>query len=252
MNRIRCILPALIVLAALPAHGDALRVATASNFRPAMLELARQFEADSGHEIDVIAGSTGKHFAQIVHGAPFDLFFAADGERPQQLELRGLGLPGGRFRYALGILVLWSPQAALVDSAGAVLREGGFRHLAIANPVLAPYGRAAMEVIEALGVRERLQDRLVRGENVAQALQFVDSGNAELGFVALSQLLADDRCGRGSCWKVDAELYGAIEQQALLLSDKPAAREFLQFVQSPVAAAIIQAHGYELPAKEAR
>jgi molybdate transport system substrate-binding protein len=226
---------------------DEIRVATASNFRTAMTALANEFEVETGHQATVITGSTGKHFAQIIHGAPFDVFFAADRERPEKLESEGLTVPGSRFTYAFGKLILWSPQADYVDVGGRVLKQGNFYHLAVANPQLAPYGRAAREVLENAGLWESLSKRLVRGENVAQAFQFVHSGNAELGFVALSQLKDGDHLSTGSHWPVPPEMYGAIEQQAVVLRDNRAAREFMSFVQSARAARIIRTHGYETP-----
>jgi molybdate transport system substrate-binding protein len=229
------------------ASGEPLRVATASNFSATMRELAERFEAETGQRVSVITGSTGKHYAQIVNGAPFDLFFAADRERPRRLEQQGRTIPGSRFTYALGVLVLWSPEPDLVDPAGQVLQQASFRYLAIANPALAPYGRAAFEVIEALGLGAALSGRLVRGENVAQAYQFVSSGNAKLGFVALAQLQGNGHRLAGSFWRVDSGLYHPIEQQAVRLTELAAGRDFMEYVRSPVAAAIIRASGYGLP-----
>ena len=241
------VLQVLIPGVAGAAAADQLRVAVASNFRPAMLQLAERFEEDSGRELTLIFGSTGKHYAQIVNGAPFDAFLAADAERPLRLEREGHALPGNRFTYAVGRLVLWSPSADLVDDKGGVLRSDRFRHLAIANPLLAPYGAAAREVLLALGLWEALQARLVRGENIAQAYQFVASGNAELGFVAGAQLVTRGTVAAGSSWEPPAALYAPIEQQAVLLSDSPAAHAFAAFLQSEEARALIRAAGYDLP-----
>ena len=221
--------------------------ATASNFSVTMRQLADEFQELTGQPIAVFSGSTGKHYAQILNGAPFDLFFAADRERPERLEREGLAVAGSRFTYALGILVLWSPTSDFVDPAGAVLRRGDVRFLSIANPELAPYGRAALEVIEALDLSASLRGRLVRGENVAQAFQFVHSGNAELGFVALSLLQGDESKPEGSYWHVDRRLYSPIEHKAVRLSDHPAAREFMDYLRSPGAVAKIRAHGYHVP-----
>jgi molybdate transport system substrate-binding protein len=222
---------------------DQIRIATASNFKTAMVDIATLFEQESGHEVMLISGSSGKHYAQIVNGAPFDAFFSADEERPIRLEKSGLAIPGSRFTYAIGKLVLWSPQAGLVDAQGAVLNKAGFRHLAIANPDLAPYGRAAKEVLLSLGVWDEIGDRLVRGENVNQAFQFVHSRNAELGLVAFSQLKAAP--AGGSYWLIPQDLYQPIRQQAVLLSDKPAARDFLESVQSEESREMIAEHGYQ-------
>jgi molybdate transport system substrate-binding protein len=226
---------------------DSIQIATASNFRDAMSSLANNFELESGHELVLIFGSTGKHFAQIVHGAPFDAFFAADAERPTRLEKEGLTIAGSRFTYAGGQLVLWKPAAGSVKLDEAVLQNGQFRHLAIANPDLAPYGRAAAETLKSLGLWEALSDRLVRGENIGQTFQFVMSGNAELGFVAWAQLKSAPGLANNAIWLVPANLHQPIKQQAVLLNDKPAARAFMQFVRSEAAAGIIREHGYTVP-----
>lgn len=228
------------------AAGD-LRVAVASNFRPAMERAAAPFEQTSGREVTLIFGSTGKHYAQIVNGAPFDAFFAADAKRPRRLEREGLAVPGSRFTYAIGQVVLWSADAQLVDPAGRILKSDRFRHLAIANPDLAPYGEAARAVLLGLGLWDALQPRLVRGENIAQTFQFVRTGNAELGFVARAQLQVPGREFPGSTWTPPQALYPPIEQQAVLLKDSPLARSFMAYMQSPEAAAILRAYGYDSP-----
>ena len=226
---------------------EEIRVAVASNFRDTMSALAHQFEQASEHEVTLIFGSTGKQFAQIINGAPFDAFFSADIERPELLERDGLAVSGSRFTYAVGKLVLWSPQAGYVDPDGKILGRGDFGHLAIANPDLAPYGRAARETLEALGLWNQLGKRLVRGENIGQAFQFVNSGNAELGLVAWAQLRHKDAAIDGSYWLVPTRYYNPIEQQAILLQDTVAARMFMSFIRSEDSARIIRAHGYELP-----
>ena len=226
---------------------DEIRVAVASNFRDAMTALASQFEQASAHQITLIFGSTGKQFAHIRNGAPFDAFFSADSERPELLEHDGLAVPGSRFTYAVGKLVLWSSRAGYVDPDGNILERGDFAHLAIANPGLAPYGRAARETLEALDLWNELGNRLVRGENIAQAFQFVNSGNAELGLVAWSQLRRNDATIGGSYWLVPEHYYRPIEQQAILLQDTLAARLFMSFIRSDESVKIIRAHGYDLP-----
>jgi molybdate transport system substrate-binding protein len=229
-----------------PSAGE-IRVAAASNFADAMRALAASFEGQTGHHVTLSFGSTGKHYAQIRNGAPFDVFFAADAERPRLLEQEGVARRGTRFTYAYGRLVLWSPDKELVDPDGRVLERGNFRYLAIANPKLAPYGRAAREVLQARGLWDGLGGRIARGENVAQAFQFVNSGNADLGFVARSQI---ERLGprvEGSCWDVPAALHRPIEQQAVLLRATDAARDFLTFVRSGHGFGIIRAHGYDTP-----
>lgn len=240
-------LAALLLLASCSTGLQAaeLVIAVASNFQPAMHQLARRFEAKTGHRLRLVTGSTGKHYAQVHNGAPYDLFFAADSERPLRLEQEGLARPDSRFTYALGALVLWSPDTSLVDSAGEVLRGDAFGRLAIANPRLAPYGRAARETLVALGLWASLQDRLVRGENIAQAFHYVYSGNAQLGLIAHAQLRTLDV--PGSRWPVPAELHAPIEQQAVLLKDTLAGRDFLAYVRSAEAVAIIRQFGYAVP-----
>lgn len=237
------------VLACLAAAGVAVaaevRVAVASNFASAAKEIEAAFEARSGHDVKLVFGSTGKHYAQIVHGAPVDVLLAADERRPRRLEEES-GAARGRMTYAQGRLVLWSPKPGLIEDGRTLLESGEFRHLAIANPRHAPYGMAAREVLEALGLWDRLQPRIVRGENIAQALQFVDSGNAELGLIAASQLTPERR-DSGSFWEIPSELSAPFDQQAVLLRDEPAAREFFEFLAGDEAAAIIRRHGYGIP-----
>jgi molybdate transport system substrate-binding protein len=223
---------------------DEIRVAVASNFSSTLQALAHKFEAATTHKIRLISGSTGKHYAQIKHGAPFDVFFAADRKRPQRLEREGIGLAGSRFTYALGNLVLWSPKSNFIDAKANVLRQGKFQHLAIANPKLAPYGRAAKEVLKNLGLWKTLSLKLVRGENIGQAFQFVSSHNAELGFLAFSQVKKLQSRIEGSIWKIPPRLYNPIQQQAILLKDSPATQAFLRFLKTKEALGIIKAHGY--------
>jgi molybdate transport system substrate-binding protein len=228
-------------------RADEIRVAVASNFRPAMEAAAARFERATGHQVVLIFGSTGKHYAQILNGAPFDAFFAADAERPQRLEREGRAVPGSRISYAVGQVVLWSADATLVDADGQVLASDRFRHLAIANPELAPYGAAARAVLQHLDLWEGVETKLVRGENIGQAFQFVVSGNAELGFVARSQLAAPGRAFEGSSWTPPQALYPAIEQQAVLLRASSAGRAFMAFMQSDEVAGILRAYGYDSP-----
>lgn len=229
---------------------EQLRVAVASNFIPPARALGELYEKQTGHKVTLIPGSTGKHYAQIVQGAPFQVFLAADAERPQLLEARGLTLAGSRFTYARGRLVLWSPRADLVDSEGEILAQDEFRHLALANPRLAPYGEAAQAVLEAHGLWQPLQGKLVRGESIGQTYQFVASGNAELGFVAYSQVYMPGQSFEGSVWKIPADLYPPIEQQAVLLEDTEAARGFLELVASAEGRKLIREFGYGTPASD--
>ncbi len=226
---------------------EKIHVAVASNFTGAIETLSERFEAKTGHTVTLIFGSTGKHYAQIENGAPFDVFLAADVRRPQRMEQDGIALPGTRFTYAVGKVVLWSPRVGYVDPKANVLERGGFRHLAIANPTLAPYGKAAQEVLQARGVWDELSGRIVRGENIGQALQFIRSGNAELGFVAWSQVKRPGRSVEGSWWEIPQTLYSPIEQQAVLLKDSKAARAFLLYIRSDEARDVIRGYGYGTP-----
>jgi len=224
-----------------------LQVAVASNFAAAMTRIAQQFEVDTGETVSLSFGSTGKHYAQIRNGAPYDVFFAADERRPQLLEEEGIAASGSRFTYAAGRLVLWSPIEGFVDPHGRVLGEGTIRFLAIANPDVAPYGRAAREVLQAMGRWDGLAGRIVRGENISQSFQFARSGNADLAFVAYSQVMRDGSPTEGSVWLIPDSLYGPIEQQAVLLRDSDTARRFLAFVRSEPAMLIIREYGYQTP-----
>jgi molybdate transport system substrate-binding protein len=222
-------------------------VAVAANFAGVARELASAFARDTGHRLQLSTGSTGKFYAQIANGAPYDVLLAADSETPRRLEQEGLAVRGTRFTYAVGRLVLWSSKLGLVDDKGEVLRRAAFKRLAIANPKLAPYGAAAQQAMERLGVWAALQERLVQGENIAQTYQFVVSGNAELGFVALSQLRGGDRAG-GSQWVVPASLHEPLLQDAVLLNagaKNTAALAFLEFLRKPAARQTILMYGYE-------
>jgi molybdate transport system substrate-binding protein len=234
----------------LPAHAGKIRVAVAANFAATLAQIGSAFEQQTGHRVILASGSTGKHYAQIINGAPFDAFFAADTVRPELLDEAGIAVPNTRYSYALGRLVLWSPQSGLVDETGKSLSGENFHRLAIANPRLAPYGAAAREVLEKMQLWETLQKKLVRGENINQAFQFVESGNAQLGFVAASQLVGADYAAHGSRWDVPAELHTPIRQQAVLLKDSDVARQFMQFALTPEVGQIIEKNGYDLPQKE--
>jgi molybdate transport system substrate-binding protein len=226
------------------ASADEIRIAVATNFSSTMADLVTRFEASSDHTVLVSTGSTGNQYAQIKNGAPFAAFFAADARRPELLEEEGVAIPGSRFTYAVGRIALWSPRADYVDAEGRVLETGRFRHLAIANPELAPYGAAARAVLQRRGLWDALEGRLVQGQDIGQAYSFVFSGNAELGFVAYSQLRRPGQLIEGSYWLVPETLHQPIEQQAVLLEDLPAARAFLEFVKSAEARAIIRVYGY--------
>ncbi len=235
------------LVAARSTAADEIRVAVASNFTDAIRQIADRFEQQSGHQVTLVFGSTGKHYAQIKHGAPFHAFFAADVRRPRLLEEQDVAMPGSRFTYAVGKVVLWSAKADYVDASGRVLKNGDFHYLALANPKHAPYGRAAREVLESRGLWQALQQKLVRGENIGQTFQFVKTGNAELGFIAWSQLKRPGQPAAGSWWAIPQALYTPIEQQAVLLKDNAVARDFLTFVRSEETKEIIRAYGYGTP-----
>ena len=244
--------PALLLAAILScaaACAGEVSVAVASNFTAPMRKLAAAFEQASGHKATLAFGSTGRFYAQVKNGAPFQVLLAADEETPARLEKEGLAVPGSRFTYATGRLVLWSASPGVVDGRGEVLKKPGAGKLAIADPRLAPYGAAAVETMQRLGVAQALQPRIVQGENISQAYQFVLTGNARMGFVALSQVMVDGRIAAGSAWQVPANLHAPIRQDAVLLNagkDNPAATALMAFLRSDAARATIRAHGYEL------
>ena len=223
-------------------------VAVAANFAGPMAAIADGFSAATGHTLKLAFGATGKFRTQIADGgAPFEVLLAADDETPRALVREGHAVPGSPFTYAIGQLVLWSATPGLVDGEGAVLVSDRYRHLAIANPRLAPYGAAALQVLQARGLAERLAPRLVTAESIAQAFQFAQTGNAELAFVALSQVAAPGRPAAGSMWRVPPSLYGEIRQDAVLLragERNPAARALLEYLKSPPARAVIASFGY--------
>ena len=221
-----------------------IQVAVASNFSGPLKYLARQFEQHTSHKIIVISGSSGKLYAQIIHGAPYDAFFSADHRRPKLLEQNNLALKNTRFTYAIGKLILWSPDPNLINHSSEVLFSRSFQHIAMANPRLAPYGLAAKQVLQKLELWESLKNKMVRGENIGQAFQFVKSGNTPLGFVARSQVVTPSRPLTGSLWEIPDSYYTPIQQQAVQLKDNPVSYEFLAFVQSQAAQKTIQSFGY--------
>jgi molybdate transport system substrate-binding protein len=240
------------ILAALltpPARADEVMVAVAANFAAPLARIAEGFGAATGHTLKISAGSTGKFYSQILAGAPFQVLIAADDETPRKLIAEGRAVAGSPFTYAIGKLVLWSAQPGLVDDQGAVLAAGKFAHLAIANPKLAPYGLAGTEVIKARGLAAAIAPKLVTAESIAQAYQFIATGNAELGFVALSQIAQPGKPVIGSYWLVPPALYGEIRQDAVLLKpgeSAAAATALLAYLKSAPARALIQSYGYGL------
>ena len=253
ISRLSTHVAAVVVLSglmSLPVCAGEVSAAVASNFSAPMRQIAALFQKESGHTVKLIFGSTGGFYAQVREGAPFDVFVAADSATPQRLEEEGYAVVGSRFVYALGKLVLWSAQPGYVDEHGVVLRNGHYRQLGIADPKLAPYGKAAKEMLDALRLWHIVKSKLVIGENITQAWQFAATGNSELAFVALSQIMRDGKVAEGSYWIVPAHLYHPIRQSAELLSgakDKDAAQAFLDFLKSEKAATVMRSYGYELP-----
>ena len=230
------------------AQAETALVAVASNFTKPMNEIAAEFEKTTGHSVKLSFGSSSKFVAQIENTAPFEVFLSADDKSPAKLTEQGLAVGDSRFTYAIGKLVLWSTKANFIDKDGEILSKGGFKHIALADPKLAPYGAAAVDVLKNKGLLEKLQPLFVLGENISQTQQFVSTGNAELGFVALSQVLDDGKIS-GSAWQVPDHLYKPIRQDAVLLKKgegNPAATALLHYLKSPEAKAIIKKYGYEL------
>lgn len=237
----------LALAAAATAHAEQVSVAVAANFTAPMQKIAAAFEADTGHKAELSFGATGKFYAQITNGAPFQILLSADDTTPAKLEREGKVVANSRFTYAIGTLVLWSAKEGYVDDKGAVLKNGDFKHLAIANPKLAPYGLAATQVMDKLGLTATLQPRFVQGENIAQTYQFVATGNAQLGFVALSQVMVDGRIAQGSAWQVPADMHEPIRQDAALLETgkgNAAATALMQYLKGDKAKGIIKSYGY--------
>jgi len=253
MKRIVSLLiPFLAFSLAHPARAGEVLVAVAANFVAPMQTLAIEFERETGHKVALSSGSSGSFYAQIKNGAPFAVLLSADSATPARLEAEGDAVPGSRVTYAIGTLALWSAKEGFVDDKGEVLLRGAFSHLSIADPNKAPYGAAAVETLRKLGRYDALRPGIVTGNSIAQAHQFVITGNAELGFVSLSQVVRDGRLTGGSIWIVPETLHEPIRQDAALLMkgrDNPAARALLQYLREPKAATIIKAYGYRLPPK---
>jgi molybdate transport system substrate-binding protein len=232
-----------------PLLAAEVQVAVAANFTAPMQKIAADFEKDTGHKAQLAFGATGKFYAQIRNGAPFEVLLAADDETPAKLEKEGLAVSGSRFTYAIGQLALWSAKPGYVDDKGEVLKQGAFAHLALANPKLAPYGAAAVETLTRLGLLGSVESRFVQGENIAQTYQFISTGNAELGFVALSQVMKDGKVATGSAWIVPATLHTPIRQDGVILAkgkDNAAAEALMKYLKGDKARAIIKGYGYGL------
>ncbi|AGZ35964.1 molybdate ABC transporter substrate-binding protein [Pseudomonas sp. SWI6] len=231
------------------AWADEVQVAVAANFTAPIQAIAKDFEKDTGHKLVAAYGATGQFYAQIKNGAPFDVFLSADDSTPAKLEHEQEIVPGSRFTYAVGTLALWSAKEGYVDAEGEVLKKNDFKHLSIANPKTAPYGLAATQVLDRLGLKEATQSKIVEGQNITQAFQFVSTGNAELGFVALSQIYKDGKVSNGSAWIVPSNLHAPIRQDAVILKkgkDNAAAKALVAYLKGPKAAAVIKSYGYEI------
>ena len=231
------------------AWADEVQVAVAANFTAPIQAIAKDFEKDTGHKLVAAYGATGQFYAQIKNGAPFDVFLAADDSTPEKLEKEGNTVKGSRFTYAIGTLALWSAKDDYVDGKGDVLKKNQFKHLSIANPKAAPYGLAATQVLDKLQLSEATRAKIVEGQNITQAFQFVSTGNAELGFVALSQIYKDGKVSSGSAWIVPSNLHEPIKQDAVILNkgkDSAAAKALVEYLKGPKAAAVIKAYGYQI------
>ncbi|AUF96980.1 molybdate ABC transporter substrate-binding protein [Pseudomonas sp. 02C 26] len=240
---------AATLLACTNAWADEVQVAVAANFTAPIQAIAKDFEKDTGHKLMASFGATGQFYAQINNGAPFEVFLAADDSTPAKLEQEKQTVEGSRFTYAIGTLALWSAKPGYVDAQGEVLKKNDYKHLSIANPKTAPYGLAATQVLAKLNLTEATKGKLVEGQNITQAFQFVSTGNAELGFVALSQIYKDGKVENGSAWIVPSSLHDPIRQDAVILNkgkDNPAAKAFIDYLKGPKATAVIKSYGYQI------
>ena len=248
MNSLHITIATLSLIVSTLTSATEVKVAVAANFAQTIKEISTVFEKDTGHKLAITQGSTGKLYAQISQGAPFEVFLSADDETPEKLVTEGKAITGTRFTYAIGRLALWSPKPDLVDEGGQVLKTDKFRFLAIANARVAPYGRAAVQVMQKLGVLASIEPRVVQGESITQTFQFVSTGNAQLGFVALSQITENGKIKSGSAWIVPENMHEQLRQDAVLLNpgkDSAAASALLNFLKSDKAKKIIAAHGYQ-------
>ncbi len=248
MNSLQITIATLTLIVSTLTSAAEVKVAVAANFAQTLKEISTVFEKDTGHKLAITQGSTGKLYAQISQGAPFEVFLSADDETPEKLVTEGKAINGTRFTYAIGRLALWSPKPDLVDEGGQVLKTDKFRFLAIANARVAPYGRAAVQVMQKLGVLASIEPRVVQGESITQTFQFVSTGNAQLGFVALSQISENGKIKSGSAWIVPENMHEQLRQDAVLLNpgkDSAAATALLNFLKSDKAKKIIASHGYQ-------
>jgi molybdate transport system substrate-binding protein len=244
---IRIGLTAVIAFSTVTAWAEEVHVAVAANFIKPMEKIAADFEKATGNKVLTAAGASGKLVEQMKNGAPFEVFLSADQHNPMKLETEKLDVPGSRYTYAIGKLVLWSAKPGYVDDKGAVLKTGDFQHIAIADPKTAPYGKAALSVMEKMALLDTLKPKIVQGDSIAQTQAFVGSGNAELGFVALSQVIKDTT---GSSWMVPQDWYEPLSQDVILLKtgeNNAAAKALLDYLKTAPAQAVIKDYGYDLP-----
>lgn len=238
------------ILLSVSAQAAEVKVAVAANFAQPMKDIAAEFEKDTGHKLAITQGATGKFYAQITNGAPFEVFLSADDETPAKLVKEGKAVTGTQFTYAIGRLVLWSPDEKLVDQGGAVLKTDRFKYISIANAKVAPYGRAAVQTMQKLGVLSAIEPRVVQGESITQTHQFVTTGNAQLGFVAMSQVWENNRVKSGSGWIVPEDMHEQLRQDIVLLNpgkDSSAATALVNYLKSDKSKKIIERYGYKLP-----
>ena len=253
MSKLTCLrlfLTVVLLVVVSTSEAATVLVAVASNFTKPMTEIAAEFEKATGHSANLSFGSTGKFVAQLENGGPFEILLAADEKAPEKLEKAGLTVEGSRFIYALGKLVLWSAKPGYVDDQGKILESGDFKHVALADPKLAPYGAAAIELLKSRNLLTKLQPLFVLGENIAQTYQFISTSNAELGFIALSQVIENGKIATGSGWIIPSDQYSPIKQGAVLMkqgAENPAAPALMNFLKSAPALAIIEKYGYDLP-----
>ncbi|MGE1091994.1 molybdate ABC transporter substrate-binding protein [Pseudomonas sp. 29] len=243
------LLAVFAVFAVGTVQADEVQVAVAANFTAPIQAIAADFEKDTGHKLVAAYGATGQFYTQIKNGAPFEVFLSADDTTPEKLEKEGETVKGSRFTYAIGTLALWSAKEGYVDAKGEVLKKNEYQHLSIANPKAAPYGLAATQVLEKLKLTDATKAKIVEGQNITQAYQFVSTGNAELGFVALSQIYKDGKVSSGSAWIVPASMHDPIKQDAVILNkgkDNAAAKALVEYLKGPKAAAVIKSYGYQL------
>ena len=230
------------------AWSQPIHVAVASNFAAPIQKITSSFEQDTGYKLSVSIGSTGKFYTQIKSGAPYLVLLAADEDTPARLEREGFAVTGSSFTYASGKLILWSKDPNMIDDKGQVLLKGNFEHIAMADPKLAPYGLAAKQTLEKLGLYKSLSPKVVRGENIGQTFLFVNTGSVRIGFVAMSQVMRDGRIKEGSAWIVPTDDYSAIKQNATLLKigeKNIGARSFLEYLKSTKALGIMKTYGYD-------